>query len=52
MLYAAALAGYGEAAGAGLDPVTHDAIPVATMLIAVELAARFAADALNSYNFV
>jgi len=50
-LYRAALAGYRQAAGAALDQATREALPVATILIAVELAARFAADALNESYF-
>jgi Ser/Thr protein kinase RdoA (MazF antagonist) len=50
-LYRAALTGYRLAAAPVLDRVTRDALPAATILIAVELAARFAADALNESYF-
>jgi Ser/Thr protein kinase RdoA (MazF antagonist) len=53
--FAAALAGYRQAAGPLPDPVPDPAMQAsiadATLMIAVELAARFAADALNESYF-
>jgi hypothetical protein len=49
--FAAALAGYRQAAGTVPDPATREAVADATIMIAVELAARFAADALNESYF-
>lgn len=49
--YRAALAGYEAGAPGLLTPAERDAIPRATVAIALELAARFAADALNESYF-
>lgn len=49
--FAAAIAGYGEGAGGLLTAAEWQAVPAATQTIAVELAARFAADALNESYF-
>jgi Ser/Thr protein kinase RdoA (MazF antagonist) len=48
---AAALAGYRQGAGDLLTPAEWHAVPAATLMIATELAARFAADALNESYF-
>ena len=49
--FAAAIAGYLEGAGDLLTAAEWQAVPVATLSIAVELAARFAADALDESYF-
>ncbi len=49
--FAAAIAGYRQGAGALLTAAEWQAVPDATQSIAVELAARFAADALNESYF-
>jgi len=49
--FAAALAGYREGSGSLLGDAEWQAVPAATLGIAVELAARFAADALNESYF-
>ena len=49
--YAAALEGYLHAAPALLDAAEWNAVPNATLAITLELAARFAADALNESYF-
>ena len=49
--FAAALAGYRQGAGPLLTAAEWQAVPAATLSIAVELAARFAADALNESYF-
>jgi Ser/Thr protein kinase RdoA (MazF antagonist) len=49
--FTAAIAGYREGAGKLLKPAEWQSVPAATMTIAVELAARFAADALNESYF-
>lgn len=48
---ASTLEGYGEGAGSLLTPAERESLPAATLLIATELAARFAADALNESYF-
>jgi Ser/Thr protein kinase RdoA (MazF antagonist) len=50
-LYAAAIAGYAEAANGLLEPAEWQSIPAATFRITVELAARFCADALRERYF-
>lgn len=50
-LFAAAIEGYAMAARTWLQAVERDAIPNATLTIAIELAARFCADALNERYF-
>ena len=47
----AALSGYAGAVGSLPEPAEREAIPAAVELIAVELAARFCADALNERYF-
>jgi Ser/Thr protein kinase RdoA (MazF antagonist) len=49
--FEAALSGYGEAAAGFLTEAEWRAVPNATLAIALELAARFAADALNESYF-
>ena len=49
--FTAAIAGYREGAGDLLTAAEWRAVPTATQSIAVELAARFAADALNESYF-
>ena len=49
--FVAAIAGYREGAGGLLTAAEWRAVPTATQTIAVELAARFAADALNESYF-
>jgi Ser/Thr protein kinase RdoA (MazF antagonist) len=49
--FAAAVAGYRQGAGDLLTAAEWQAVPAATQTIAVELAARFAADALNESYF-
>ena len=49
--YEAAIAGYAETAGRLFDKPTRSAVASATLTIAIELAARFAADALNEAYF-
>jgi Ser/Thr protein kinase RdoA (MazF antagonist) len=49
--FEAVLAGYRSGAGNSLTTPERDAIPMATLTIATELAARFAADALNESYF-
>jgi Ser/Thr protein kinase RdoA (MazF antagonist) len=49
--YRAAIAGYREGAGEWLSRAEWQAIPAAAVTIAVELAARFAADALEESYF-
>lgn len=50
-LFEAAIAGYAEQAGGWLTAEEWQAIPAGTLTIAVELAARFAADALHESYF-
>jgi Ser/Thr protein kinase RdoA (MazF antagonist) len=50
-LFAAAVEGYAAGAGGLLMPTEWGAIPLATLTISVELAARFCADALNESYF-
>jgi len=49
--FAAAIAGYRQGSGELLTAAEWQAVPTATQTIAVELAARFAADALNESYF-
>jgi Ser/Thr protein kinase RdoA (MazF antagonist) len=49
--YSAAIAGYRQGAGELLTRAEWRAVPTATLTIAIELAARFAADALNESYF-
>lgn len=49
--FVAAIAGYRQGAGQLLTAAEWEAVPAATQSIAVELAARFAADALNESYF-
>jgi Ser/Thr protein kinase RdoA (MazF antagonist) len=49
--FRAAIRGYRAGAGELLDAAEWRAVPAATVLIAVELAARFAADSLNESYF-
>ncbi len=49
--FGAAMSGYASAVGALPEPAEREAIPAAVQLIAVELSARFCADALDESYF-